>query len=302
MRLRRLLHVTLWPLLVLTSALAFAFCFERGWIEASLALVPAAAFVLLFGLEFAVPDRRGEGAWRDPQAWNDLLHNAVGQGFGNALGQAVFVAGAALLAAEIGERWGGSTWPAHWPLGAQALAGVFVADGLDYARHRLMHGVSWLWPAHALHHSVDRLNVLKSGRGHILDMLLRSLLVYAPLALLGAPRTVLLAYAAAVVVFGPIAHANVRVQLPGFLHRLVLTPQVHRIHHARPLALSRCNYANVFPFWDLIGGTFAAPERQEPFAYGIEGDTMPADFVGQALEPFRVRAGAAQRPVAARST
>ena len=176
--------------------------------------------------------------------------------------------------------------PSGWSLWLQVPLLVLLADGLDYGRHRWQHTAAWFWPVHALHHNGDRLNILKSGRGHFLDMFLRNLLCYAPLALLGVPREVLLSYAAAVTVFGPIAHANVSIQVPKFLHRLVMTPQVHRIHHARARELSNSNYANVFPIWDVLFGTFEHPEGQPDFEYGIEGDTIPPDIVGQTLAPF----------------
>jgi sterol desaturase/sphingolipid hydroxylase (fatty acid hydroxylase superfamily) len=245
-----------WPLIVVGTALVFSVSFGRGYTEMSLFLVPMLAILLLLLLERVLPERRGADSLRDPQFWNDATHGVFGQGGGNALGQAVFVFAAALLASEISERWGRNLWPSRWSLWIQVPLLVFVADGLDYWRHRWMHTASWFWPVHALHHEVDRLNVLKSSRGHALDMLSRNLLCFAPLAMIGVPRDVMLAYAAAVTVFGPIAHANVAVEVPAFLHRCVLTPQVHRIHHARERVLSCSNYANVFPLWDILFGTF----------------------------------------------
>ena len=286
MRALDLVRAAVWPIVVVGSLAGFVAGFERGFGEASLFAVPAAAILGLVFLELLLPERPGAGVLRDPQAPNDMAHGVVGQAFGNTLGQVVFVVAAAALAGTISERLGGNLWPVHWPGWLQVLALVFVADGLDYWRHRLQHTVSWLWPMHALHHSIDRLNALKSGRGHFLDMLFRNLVVYAPLVALGAPRDVMLAYAAAVTVFGPVAHANVRLPVPSFLHRLVLTPQVHRIHHARPLALAQSNYANVFPFWDILFGTFVHPDRPGRFDYGIEGDVMPATLGGQIAAPF----------------
>lgn len=280
------LRGALWPAFVAGTVFGFLWAFERGHVEAGLALVPLVAIALLLGVELVLPDRRGEGSLHDDQLWNDAFHSVAGQFGGNAVGQIAFVFSAAWIAGAIGERWGGSLWPAQWSLWVQVPLLVLLADGLDYWRHRLMHEVAWLWPVHQLHHDGERLNVLKSGRGHFLDMLLRSLLCYAPLALAGVPRDVMLAYAAAVTVFGPVAHANLSLRVPSFLHRLVLTPQVHRIHHARPLDLSCSNYANVFPLWDGLFGSFEHPERHAGFAYGIEGDAPRRDVGGQLLAPF----------------
>jgi ornithine lipid hydroxylase len=284
--LRRGLRLALWPLVAASTTIAFVAGFDHGRAELVLFLVPVLTMWLLFALELLIPDRQGAGSWGDPQLWNDLVHAAVGQVGGNALGQATFVYAAALLAGELSHRFGGNLWPADRPLGLQVALLVLLADGLDYWRHRLVHTVPWLWPIHALHHDVDRLSVLKSGRGHFLDMLTRGLVVYAPLVLAGAPREAMLAYAAAVTVFGPIAHANVSVRLPAFLHRLVLTPQVHRIHHAKSLTLSSKNYADVFPLWDVVFGTFEDPERHPDLEYGVEGGMQPEEIVGQLLAPF----------------
>ena len=193
---------------------------------------------------------------------------------------------AAALAGEISARWGGNLWPSSLPLWSQYLLAVFVTDGLEYWRHRLEHSVAWLWPMHALHHDVDRLNVIKSSRGHFLDMFFRNFVVFAPLALVGTPGPVMLAYAATVTLFGPVGHANVALPVPSFMHRILMTPQVHRIHHARPLDLSCSNYANVFPFWDLLFGTFVHPDQAGRFEYGVEESTQPDDFLGQLLAPW----------------
>lgn len=283
--LRFALRQGLWPVIVVGTSIAFFVSFNLGKNDVGLLLVPAVVIFALWCLEFVVPDRRGASSSDDPQSWNDVVHTLVSQGMGNALGQLTFVFGAALLAGEISEQWGGNLWPTHWPLWIQVPLLVLLADGLEYWRHRLVHTVDWLWPIHALHHNGEQLNILKSGRGHFLDMFMRNLLCYAPLALAGVPREVMLAHAAVLTVFGPIGHANLSIHLPSFLHRWVMTPQVHRIHHARSLELSSSNYAN-FPIWDILFGTFEHPDRHGHFEYGIEGDAMPSDIVGQTLAPF----------------
>jgi sterol desaturase/sphingolipid hydroxylase (fatty acid hydroxylase superfamily) len=279
-----------WPLFVVGSSAGFALGFQLGAAELALFAVPAVAVTLLVALEALAPARAGQGAWRDPALWRDVGHQVIGQVFGNQLGELLFLGAAALVAGRLSAYLGMELWPSHWPLAVQGLLLVFLADGLEYGRHRLTHTVSWLWPIHALHHSVDRMHVLKSGRGHFLDMVFRNLAVFAPLVALGVPGEVLLWYPAAVTALGPIGHSNVALRVPGFLHRVLMTPQVHWIHHERELRLSLSNYANVFPLWDLLFGSYRHPEGRESTDFGIEGDPMPADFAGQLLSPFTLRA------------
>lgn len=275
-----------WPLFVSLLFAALAACTVLGQGALALLVVSPAFMVVLVGLERVLPDRPDAPLWRDPQIANDIGHGIVGQGLAIPLGE-LLVGALALVAADLVGPKSAALWPTHWPLALQALALVTVADGLEYARHRALHSVPWLWRVHILHHAVDRLHVGKASRTHLLDMLMRSALVYAPLVIVGVPPEVLVWYPFAVTIFGPIAHSNVAVRLPSWLHPLLMTPQVHRLHHARPLALSCSNYANVFPLWDVLFGTFSAPADHPRFEYGIEADPLPRSFAAQLLWPFR---------------
>jgi sterol desaturase/sphingolipid hydroxylase (fatty acid hydroxylase superfamily) len=285
----RTARLAAWPLVVSISCISFALGFASGWAQLALFLGPGIAWVLILAFEAAIPWVTQPSAWRDPQAGQDLFHTLVGQGIGNQLGAAIVAGALALPLGWAGGRFGMDIWPAHWPLALQIAVGVFLADGIEYARHRAEHSWNWLWPVHALHHSVDRMHVLKSGRGHFLDMVLRHVVAFLPMAAVGVPAEVLLAYIAAVNVLGPIGHSNVDVRVPAFLHSVLMTPQVHRIHHARSPGLTFSNYANVFPVWDVLFGTFRNPSRVVPDGFGIENDPMPGSLWGQLASPFAWR-------------
>jgi sterol desaturase/sphingolipid hydroxylase (fatty acid hydroxylase superfamily) len=277
----------LWPLFVLGSALAYGAAFAAGSPElAVIALIPSVQIALLFLLELWIPGEPRGAALRDPALRGDLSHTFLGNGLGGALAQLLVLGATALAAGELGARLGGALWPRSWPLAAQAALMIVLADGLDVLRHRAFHSRAWLWRFHALHHAGDRLHIGKSGRNHFVDVASRGLFVFAPLALLGAPGEVLLAYPAAVQVLGPIAHANLDLRIPSFLHRIVLTPQVHLVHHARRPEFALHNYANVFPLWDVLLGTFLDPSGRERPAAGLDDDPNPPGFLAQVLAPL----------------
>ena len=73
--------------------------------------------------------------------------------------------------------------------------------------------------------------------------------------------------------------------LPSFLHRCLVTPQEHALHHARPPGLSRSNYANVFPLWDILFGTFQHPDDHGDVAFGID-EPLPGSFAAQLALPL----------------
>lgn len=287
-------RLVVWPLVVAITSAGFVLGFATGHPVVALTFVPVATMLLLVALEQWMPAIGQSGALDDPESGHDVVHLIVGQGFGNQLGEALVAGALAVFAGWAGNRVDVALWPTSWPLALQVLLGVLLADGLEYVRHRAAHRYAWLWRIHELHHSLDRMHVLKSGRGHFLDMVCRHLTVFLPLAMIGTPTTVLLAYVAAVTALGGIGHANVAMRLPAFLHRIVMTPHVHRIHHARDVHLALANYANVFPLWDLLFGTFRDPTRARPTDFGIEHDTMPASLWGQMASPF-VRPGIVER-------
>lgn len=278
--------IMVWSIFVGLTLAGFIAGAYLGILGVALLAVPAVGTLMLVGLEAVRPDRATGTALRDPELANDLGHTVLSQVLGTGAGDAVVSAVAAIAAGLFARGILPSIWPDGWPLLAQGLLLVFLADGLDTIRHRALHVVPWLWPIHALHHSVDRLHVMKASRNHVLDFWTRSLAVYTPLVLAGAPPALLLWHPAAVTLFGPIAHANVRAQLPAWLHRVVMTPEFHRVHHARPLALSNRNYCNVFPLWDFLLRSFAPPERCGQFDYGMEDELLPNSFLKQVAAPF----------------
>jgi len=276
----------LWPLFVGGSTLVFVIAFARGAADGAVMIVPLAQLALLFAAESWLPFDPHGVARRDPGLRNDLAHIFFGNSLGTVVSNALVLALTALLAGRLSALAGGTLWPGGWPFAAQAALVIFVADGLDTLRHRWLHASRWLWPLHAVHHAGEHLNVTKSGKNHFLDPGLRGLLVYAPLALLGAPAEALLAHAAAVTVLGPIAHANLDLAVPRWLDRWLMTPAVHRIHHARTLELALHNYTNVFPFWDRLLGTFLEPSEVPRPAAGLERDPNPPGFWAQVVAPL----------------
>ncbi len=244
-----------------------------------------AIIVVLLGVERVRP-LVGQGTTLDdPQAAGDLGHTVLASMSAQA-SDAVMLAAGAAAAGYVGRVWGLALWPVSWPYVVQGVLVVVLVDGVEYWRHRLLHRVSWLWPLHALHHSVDRFHVLKSGRNTFADMATRSIVVYAPLAALGVPTELLLWYPLALLVLGPLDHSDVDLPVPRFLQYLIVTPLEHRLHHARDVRLCDGNFAPVTPLWDIVFGTFHDPQATPPPPVGIEHDPLPQSFVEQALSPF----------------
>jgi sterol desaturase/sphingolipid hydroxylase (fatty acid hydroxylase superfamily) len=267
-------------LLVLFGAVVLC---TSGWGPLGFLVAGTIVDVVLVALERRFPLVAGEDVVGDPELAHDIGHTMLASAVAQA-SDATMLATGAFVAARLGEAHGLHLWPTAWPVPVQVVVLVLVADGLEYWRHRLEHRVPWLWRIHALHHDVERLHVLKSARNSFADMALRSIVVYGPLAALGAPAAVVVWHPLVLLVLGPIAHANLALPIPAVVHRLVVTPPGHRAHHAGDRRLSDGNFAVVTPLWDLLFGTFRDPAGRPAPAVGVD-HRLPSSFVRQALAP-----------------
>ena len=232
----------------------------------------------------------------DPQIWNDVGHSFAYVVVGTRLGQILVLSTVIALVGSAEARLWTGVWPDAWPVGAQIALVIVLGDLFEYWFHRLAHTVSWMWPIHVLHHTPDRIHALKTYRHHWLHSTLRSVYVGLPLMLAGAPLGMLFWTAVAISVVGSISHANVRLRMSPFWYRVLNTPELHRIHHSVDPAHHNANYCFVLPIWDLLFGTFVAPERTTLQATGLTDDPVPDGFLRQLALPLTLRRGRPPEP------
>lgn len=187
-------------------------------------------------------------------------------------------------AVEPANRGMPQTWPQHWPLAAQVVLALAIAELGLYAAHRIAHEWPAFWRFHALHHSVTRLWVVNTGRFHIVDTCFKAALGQLPLYLLGAPLPVFLWISAVTAITGLLTHCNV-VMRTGPLDFVFSTPALHRWHHSRIPAEGNRNYGENFVLWDQLFGTYLNPPRRPPADIGIDG-TIAKGFLLQLAQPF----------------
>ncbi|MEQ8651500.1 MAG: sterol desaturase family protein [Kiloniellales bacterium] len=191
-----------------------------------------------------------------------------------------------LLAAELPSS-GLDLWPQAWPLAAQVLLLLLLADLARYWLHRASHAQPLLWRLHAVHYAPQGLHALNVGRFHPLEKLLQFGVDSLPFLLLGAAPEVLAAYLVFYAINGFLQHCNVDLRL-GWLNWIVSGPELHRWHHARRPALSDHNFGNNLILWDLVFGTRWLPRGAAVGALGLRNPAYPRDLLGQTLAPFLV--------------
>ncbi len=174
------------------------------------------------------------------------------------------------------------------PLVAQVPALLLVADFTQYWVHRTFHAVPFLWPFHAIHHSVEDMDWLAGSRLHLVDVIATRGLTYVPIFVLGFSERALMVYVFLVAAQATFIHANVRWEFRP-IRRLFATPAFHHWHHSAEREAIDKNFAVHTPVWDLLFGTYYLPDRW-PAAYGlIDRRAVPPRWGSQLIWPFRRR-------------
>ncbi|HIK42584.1 MAG TPA: sterol desaturase family protein [Thermoleptolyngbya sp. M55_K2018_002] len=179
----------------------------------------------------------------------------------------------------------GYGWAAQLPLWAQGLIMIVVGDGIGYWTHRLQHAEP-LWDYHAVHHSAETMDWLTAVRLHPVNDIISRVCQASPLLILGFSPVAVEMYTAFLSSYVAFIHANVRWTY-GPLGYVLSSPAFHRWHHTREEAGLGCNFAGLFPVYDLMFGTFYLPQGQQPHNFGICGEPIPENFGAHLLYPFR---------------
>jgi len=156
-----------------------------------------------------------------------------------------------------------------------------VLDAIIYFQHRLFHAVPALWRLHRMHHADLDFDVTTALRFHPVEILLSMVIKLAAVVALGAPPVAVLLFEVLLNASAMFNHANLR--LPRWLDaplRLVLvTPDMHRVHHSAIRVETDSNYGFSLACWDRLFGTY----RAEPAA-GHDGMTIGLERFREAEE------------------
>jgi sterol desaturase/sphingolipid hydroxylase (fatty acid hydroxylase superfamily) len=145
---------------------------------------------------------------------------------------------------------------------AVALLYSVLVDFIYYWLHRWQHSSRWLWPMHKLHHEDEHVNVTTAFRFHWMDTMALYTLQVLPAMFLPRPLVTIPLLSLVTSVRVTFEHLAVPLHLGPF-NRLIATPSSHRIHHSTLPEHFNKNFAAVWPFLDVIFGTYRAPKAGE---------------------------------------
>ena len=181
------------------------------------------------------------------------------------------------------------------PLWLYVLLGVMLLDFIGaYMAHWVEHKVKPLWMVHLVHHSDHHVDTTTANRHHPLESVVRFVFTLLGVVIAGAPIGVIMLYQSLSVVTSQLNHANI--QLPKrwdlWLSYVIVSPNMHKVHHHYVLPYTDANYGNIFSIWDRMFGTYMylAPEK---IKYGVdvfpdeeENDSIKG-LLRQPFQPYR---------------
>ena len=160
------------------------------------------------------------------------------------------------------------------PFWLEVLLAVIVLDFAIYLQHVVFHAVPALWRLHRMHHADLDFDVTTGARFHPVEILLSVAIKLAAVALIGAPAAAVLIFEILLNATSMFNHGNLR--MPAWLDRMlrwiVVTPDMHRVHHSDIPAETDSNFGFNLPWWDRLFGTYRAQPR-----LGHEGMTIGLD-------------------------
>ena len=169
-------------------------------------------------------------------------------------------------------QWGLLTYLNQIPLIGYTILGLMGLDLISaYFIHWLEHKVRFMWRFHLIHHTDIHVDTTTANRHHPGESLFRFIFTTLAVFILGAPVWMIMLYQALSVVLSQFNHANIRLpeKLDQWLSLVIVTPNMHHVHHHYILPQTDSNYGNIFSIWDRIFRTFSYM-KQEDIKYGID--------------------------------
>lgn len=204
----------------------------------------------------------------------------------------IFLVNAALtVAAAIVLGWlpanhAGFLAMAHPSFLLSAVATLVVLDLATYGAHVALHKLPILWRIHRVHHSDRFVDATTAFRQHPFETLWRFVCQIVPIMLLGLPLSIVVVYRLLSSINSVLEHSNITIgkATDSLASSLLVTPNMHKIHHSRAKLETDSNYGNLLSLWDRFFRTFTPTPRAYLIEYGLdEIDERRSASIGRLL-------------------
>jgi len=205
----------------------------------------------------------------------------------------VFPLAAVALAGLAQERGWGLLNQYQVPFVAAFLASVVALDLAIYLQHVMFHALPVLWRLHRVHHADPDYDVTTGVRFHPIEIALSMLIKLAAVVLLGPPAAAVMIFEVLLNATAMFNHANVRLPAPldRMLRVLIVTPDMHRVHHSMEDHETNSNFGFNLSVWDRLFRTYKAQpdaghERMNIGIRNFRDPRLVSDLPGMLALPF----------------
>jgi len=247
-------------------------------------------FCLLAGLEQLLPKR--ERSQRRTQRWvtnwaiivlDTLTLRAL------AMVMPLLAVGAAIDAASLG--WGAFNW-LDLPIWLETVLAILILDFVIWGQHLVTHQVPFLWRLHRVHHADVDIDVTTAIRFHPIEIALSMLLKIGVVYLMGPSALAVILFEIILNGTAMFNHANLRLPLwlDTIVRQVLVTPDMHRVHHSIHREEHDSNYGFALSFWDRAFGTYRAQPMagHDAMEIGLKWrDDRPSRLSWSLLLPFK---------------
>jgi sterol desaturase/sphingolipid hydroxylase (fatty acid hydroxylase superfamily) len=164
------------------------------------------------------------------------------------------------------------------PLWLHALLAILMLDFIGaYLIHLVQHKIAWMWHFHKIHHTDTAIDATTALRHHPVESVFRVVALFAAIVIMGVPIWMVMLYQTLSAFMSQFNHANIK--LPGWLDQalswIIVSPDMHKVHHSRYQPETDSNYANIFSIWDRICYTFKKVPDTTLIQYGLDEYQAP---------------------------
>lgn len=163
-------------------------------------------------------------------------------------------------------------WLPNMPFWLYVVLGVLLLDLIGaYLAHLVEHKVKPLWMVHLVHHSDHNVDTTTANRHHPIESVVRYVFTLLGVFLVGTPIGIVMLYQSLSVVLSQFNHANIKLpkKIDKLISYVIVSPDMHKVHHHYLLPYTDSNYGNIFAIWDRVFGTYLYLDR-EKIIYGVD--------------------------------
>ena len=182
------------------------------------------------------------------------------------------------------------------PIGITVIISVIVLDCIIYWQHRLFHEVTWLWQLHQIHHADPDYDVSTAVRFHPFEIIISMLIKIVVIVLLGVPVIAVVVFEILLNACALFNHGNVTLpkKLDAVLRRVLVTPDMHRVHHSTQREETNSNYGFCLSVWDCWFRSYNQDAKLGQTAMNIGLDYIQSpksaiSFLSLIVMPFTVK-------------